>query len=76
MRYCPSHFSSISTPFSYNIDRALHSWIISNLKGRYYVGTSLDVNENNSLTKVTKIGFEDPKELSFFTLACPHLKYK
>lgn len=29
----------------------------------------------SKVTKVIRIGFEDKKELSFFTLACPLLKY-
>ena len=28
-----------------------------------------------AIAKVLKIGFEDAKELSYFTLACPYLKY-
>jgi hypothetical protein len=30
---------------------------------------------DGKITSMVKVGFEDPKELSFFMLACPHLKY-
>jgi len=67
------HFFYASIP-KYNsllaikIDR----WIYQNLNGRYYVGQGLELLDN-SITYVTKIGFEQEKELSFFRLACPHL---
>ena len=51
-----------------NLDR----WIYQNLNGRYYVGQGLDLI-NNSLVYITKIGFEQEKELSFFRISCPHL---
>ena len=47
-------------------------WIYHNLNSRYYVGQSLDLIDN-AFSFVTKIGFEQEKELSFFRLACPHL---
>jgi len=70
----PPHFEYISLPLRYNLEDALAKWITENLKGRYYIGKSVDLIDN-SIETVVKIGFEDPKELSFFTLACPLLKY-
>lgn len=51
-----------------NIDQ----WIFNNLNSRYYLGQSVDL-VNNTIVFVTRIGFEQEKELSFFKLACPHL---
>jgi hypothetical protein len=51
-----------------NLDR----WILHNLNSRYYVGQALDLVDN-TLVFVTKVGFEQEKELSFFRLACPLL---
>lgn len=48
------------------------------MKGRFYVGNSLTLkkdNEAKTVHTVLKVGFEEPKELSYFTLACPLLKY-
>lgn len=71
----PGHFELIMLPMRYNIEEALVRWIEENLKGRFYVGKSLNIDSNNQVATCLKIGFEDPKELSYFTLACPHLKY-
>ena len=54
--------------FHKNID----SWIYTNLNSRYYIGQAVDLVDN-TVVYVTKIGFEQEKELSFFKLACPHL---
>jgi hypothetical protein len=50
----------------------LDSWIDQNLNGRYYIGQSIDLIDN-TIVFVTKIGFENEKELSFFKLACPDI---
>lgn len=75
MAYCPPWFSDIMIPTSYNLEQAIINWIEQNLKSRFYIDTVLGIIDGKS-SKVLKIAFEDPKELSFFTLACPHLKYK
>ena len=74
----PSHFEFIVLPMTYNLEDALSKWIRDHLKGRYYLGKTLSIRNqenNNSITTCIKVGFENPKELSYFTLACPHLKY-
>jgi len=68
----PPHFEYCTMPMTYNMTDALSNWIDKNLKGRYYLGQSLDSNYKSTV----KIGFEEPKELSYFMLACPLLKYK
>lgn len=73
----PPHFEFISIPLTYNLQTSIEKWIHINLKGRYYVGKTIDVESyTNTIQSVIKIGFEDGKEMSYFTLACPHLKYK
>ena len=46
------------------------------MKGRYFVGRITDIDKDKKVGVVLKIGFEEPKELSYFMLACPHFKYK
>jgi hypothetical protein len=58
--------------FSPSYLKQIDSWIYNNLNSRYYVGQSVDL-QNNTIVFVTKVGFEQEKELSFFKLACPHL---
>jgi len=73
----PPHFECITISFNaYNLERSISKWIKDNLKGRFYVGNATKLDQNNQYQKVIEIGFENPKELSFFTLACPYLKYK
>ena len=52
--------------------KTLDQWIYSNLNSGYYIGQAIDLIDN-TIVFVTKIGFEQEKELSFFKLACPHL---
>ena len=70
------HLSYMDIPVGYNLEQALAKWIDYNLKNRYYIGKSVAVDSNNRLDTHIRVGFEDPKELSYFALACPHLKYK
>lgn len=71
----PRHFEYISIPIRYNLLDSITKWIVDNCKGRFYVGKTVDVDGSNTVSQMLKIGFEDPKEMSYFTLACPHLKY-
>jgi hypothetical protein len=72
-QYLPRHFEVVSLPISYNMESSIEKWIFENLKNRYYVSRekTRTFGHNN-----IKVGFEDPKEASYFMLACPHLKYK
>tara|TARA_B110000977_G_scaffold101412_1_gene132890 strand:- start:1281 stop:1559 length:279 start_codon:yes stop_codon:yes gene_type:complete len=69
------HFEYILLPTRYNLDQSLVKWIEQNLKGRFYVGKAVAVSSSNNIENMTKVGFEEAKELSYFTLACPYLKY-
>jgi hypothetical protein len=71
----PVHFEVVTTPMTYNLSESIVSWIQRNLKGRFYVGKGISTIDSQ-LESIIKIGFEDPKEASYFTLACPHLKYR
>tara|TARA_B100000925_G_C21948749_1_gene447955 strand:+ start:146 stop:424 length:279 start_codon:yes stop_codon:yes gene_type:complete len=75
MKVPPPHFEYMVIPQKYNLEVSLDKWITQNLRGRYYLGTTLAVAEINGLDTRLKVGFEDAKELSYFTLACPLLKY-
>ena len=66
------HYTSV-TKYSPILTRSLDTWIYANLNSRYYIGQGLELDSNNSIIYVTKIGFEQEKELSFFKIACPHL---
>jgi hypothetical protein len=75
VEYPPSHFEYTNIQLGYNMKEALDRWIELHLNGRFYLGKNITLDDSNKLTHVVKIGFEDKKELSYFMLACPHLKY-
>lgn len=70
------HFDYVYIEQTYNLEKAIINWIELNMKGRYFVGKAIVLDEENSTKYKLRIGFEKPSELSYFMLACPHLKYK
>ena len=74
-KFCPPHFSTVNLGKRYNLEHSIGEWIEHNLSGRYFMGNNVDLDSENKIQNVLTIGFEDAKELSFFMLACPHLKY-
>jgi hypothetical protein len=70
----PLYFHYHYIDVKYNIVEAIKEWIYDNLKHRFYIGETLVLDDSQFKIKI-KIGFEEPKELSFFLLACSHLKY-
>jgi hypothetical protein len=71
----PAHFEYVNVPMKYNLEDSLAKWIVSNLKHRFYIGSNVSLDENNKLIKVVTVGFEETRDMSYFMLACPHLKY-
>ena len=72
---CPSTFSTTNIRKQYNLESAICNWIQINLSGRYFFGAIVALNDGNEIRQVYTVGFETSKELSFFMLACPYLKY-
>lgn len=70
------HFEYITIPLSYNLEDSIEKWIIKHLKGRFFIIKTTGIDKTDSVTVLFKIGFEDNRELSLFTLGCPYLKYK
>jgi hypothetical protein len=75
LEFCPPYFESIIITPSYNLNSAIDDWIFSNLTGRYYIGPAIGTDQSTGLKQKLRIGFETSKEMSYFMLACPHLKY-
>ena len=71
---CP-HFKYTSIDkYNPGLVRSIDTWIKKNLNNRYYVGQGITLDSSNTIVYNTRIGFESEKELSFFTIACPHLQ--
>ena len=50
--------------------------IKTKLKGRFYLQKTPGIGTDSKVRSVTYLGFEDHKELTYFMLACPHLRRK
>jgi len=75
VEYCPPYFHTITLNATYNMISSINTWIYNNTKGRYYINKTVTLNSSNTFFEKLKVGFENPNELTYFTLACPHLKY-
>ena len=67
------HFSQLNISDS-EIFEGLEDWIKVKLKGRYYICRRPALDKNGNLRSSYFVGFEDQKELTYFMLACPHLR--
>jgi hypothetical protein len=68
------HFHFITLPkYSPGVVKSVDEWIYNNLNGRYYVGQGISLDHTNTIVYVTKIGFEQEKEKSFFLLSYSNL---
>ena len=76
VKSAPPHFEYVNLPMKYNLEDSLIKWIKQNLKNRFYVGKNVSLDSDNKLAQVLTVGFEETKDMSYFMLACPHLKYK
>ena len=76
VKSAPPHFEYVNLPMTYNIEASIIKWVKQNLKNRFYVGKNVALNDENKITAVITVGFEETKDMSYFMLACPHLKYK
>ena len=76
LEYPGPHLQYMEVNQGYNLDKAIITCIENNCKSRYYIGRTVGVDNSNTIQNKVRIGFENPKELSYFALACPLLKYK
>ena len=66
------HYTTVNR-FNPNRSMNIDDWIFHNLNGRYYVGQTVILDNTNTISYATKIGFEEEKELSFFLLSYSEL---
>lgn len=69
----PPHFSKMKITES-ELFEGLEDWVKTKLKGRYYITKCPSIDKTGNLKSSMFIGFEDQKELTYFMLACPHLR--
>jgi hypothetical protein len=71
----PPHFDYINLPVKYNLEQSLTKWIKKNCKNRFYVNRNVALDGQRKMITVITVGFEENTDMSYFMLACPHLKY-
>lgn len=74
LKTLPPHFSKIKISDADMFDGKIESWILTKLKGRYCILRTPAIDNDGNLKSSTFVGFEDQKELTYFMLACPHLR--
>lgn len=73
LRTIAPHFSSLGISDTELFD-GVEEWVKTKLKGRYYICKKPTIDKSGNLRSSCVIGFEDQKELTYFMLACPHLR--
>lgn len=74
MKVPPLHFKKIKVLDSELYDGNIKDWIVTKLKGRFYIGRIPNIDQDNKLKSSTFIGLEEEKEMTYFLLACPYLR--
>ena len=70
----PPHFSKVTVSDIELFEGDIQSWIENKLTGRYCVLRSPSIDKDGKLKSATFVAFEEQKELTYFMLACPHLR--
>jgi hypothetical protein len=73
LKTLPPHFSKVKIT-DYEIFEGVEDWVKIKLRGRYCVVKYPSIDQSGNLKSSTFLGFEDQKELTYFMLACPHLR--
>jgi hypothetical protein len=70
----PPHFAKHKLFNSRREIQTISEWVRDKLNGRYCIANYPNLDSSDKLASATYIGFEDQKELTYFMLACPHLR--
>lgn len=74
MNHLPPHFAKTKLAQHEASGGSVESWIRTKLKGRYSIIQFPAIDKEGHVKSTTFVGFEDQKELTYFMLACPHLR--
>ncbi|NBP56101.1 hypothetical protein EBU71_06120 [bacterium] len=76
LTWMPPHFSKIKVATNvWSAEVQIKDWIEQKLTGRYSIVSAPGTESSTGKLKVlTYVGFEDDKELTYFMLACPHIR--
>lgn len=74
LSYIPPHFAKMRLGENYFNAGAVEAWVKVKLRGRYAIAKTPSIDKDGHLKTATFVAFEDQKELTYFMLACPHLR--
>ena len=76
LSWIPPHFVKIPVTMpAWDANENMKNWIEQKLVGRFSIVSSPHVDNATGKLKIsTFVGFEDEKELTYFMLACPHIR--
>ena len=74
LSHIPPHFSKMKVSNHELGFGQIEGWVKVKLKGRYAITQMPAIDPQGHLKNATFIAFEDQKELTYFMLACPHLR--
>lgn len=72
----PPHFAKIKcgTEGIFDNEHDMKNWILTKLHGRFAMVKLPAISADSKIKSVRYVGFEDHKELTYFMLACPHIR--
>lgn len=70
----PPHFSKTRISDMELFEGDIFRWIKDKLKGRFCLLRTPLIDQDGRLKSTTIVAFEEQKELTYFMLACPHLR--
>jgi hypothetical protein len=71
LKRMPPNFVKITLRDLDRLDfRLIELWILQNLDSRFCIRKNTGLVDDNKMTTVYEVGFEDPKELTMFSLGC------
>ena len=76
LSWIPPHFVKIPiTMAAWDANENMKNCIEQKLVGRFSIVSSPQIENTTGKLKIsTFVGFEDEKELTYFMLACPHIR--
>jgi hypothetical protein len=74
LNYVPPQFAKTKVGDTEWQVNDIEKWIQNTLKGRFYLCKYPGIQNDGKMKTSVIVGFEDHKELTYFMLACPHLR--
>jgi hypothetical protein len=72
VNYLPSHFKTAEIEYSSITE--IEKWIKDKLQGRYCITKNILFDNEDKMQGKIVAGFEKHTELTYFMLACPHIR--